>query len=183
MSVAVLAAVCGCGKGDYDTLVTIRPRIMKVQSSPAGGEPAYMVRIYACYIAENEKTDTWYVASYDDADAGIFTNKKTGERRSYSFMAEQPDIEDIGEDETETYVRFIFSRSPVLLVAVDPMNHFYAYRVLLVPTPMPDMQVTVRFVLWKPEVSFKDSDWVVVNGKKQEEQAEEDDSGNNGSGR
>lgn len=164
-----LLAVSGCVKDNFDTTVIIRPRVIQTQGSTTEGEPAYMARVYAVYIDKNELDNTWTVASYADADAGIFTNTRTGERRVYGFMGEQADY---GQDHTDedTYISLVLSRPYVAFVAVDQMNRFYAYRTREINKPLPRLYMTVRFVLWKPDVSFRDSEWTVVNGDLQDAQ-------------
>lgn len=174
----MLAALClaGCGKGDYDTHLVLRPRVRPVQSSLPAGEAGYLIRVYAWYIGEDEKRDVWAPSSYDEADAGIITNLKNNGKRGYDFVGHQPDTDPVKDE--DTYIHLTLTRSPVFLVAVDPVNRFYAYRTLEIPKPMPYMQVTVMFQLWKPDTKFKDSDWTVVNGKKEAAEAEDEDTEN-----
>lgn len=176
MAALGLLCLAGCGKANYETDLVIRPRIRRVDSSPAGGEAAYQMRVYAWYIGEGEKVDTWKAESWEDADAGIITNIKTGEKRSFEFMQEQPEIE-LGEgevlDDEQTYLHFYLTRSPIFLVAVDPLNKFYAYRMLETPKPMPVQRVTLMLQLWRKEVSYKFLEWTIVNATKEKEQEEQ----------
>lgn len=159
-----LAAAAGCGKADYNTDFVIRPRIRRVTSSPNDGEPAYQMRVYAWYINKSEQYD-WQCLSWDDADAGIITNRRTGETRSFEFLAEQPDFEVAEGEEVndpDTYIHFDFTRSDVFLLAVDPLNRFFAYRYIFIPKPMPRMQITLMMLLWQTG-TYKYLEWTIVN--------------------
>jgi hypothetical protein len=154
-----------CGKGDYETDLIIRPRIKIAEGSADAGEPAYQMRVYAWYISKEEKMNNeWEAASWEDADAGIITNVRTGERRSFEFLASQPEVElaegEVLKDE-DTYIHLWLTRSPVFLVAVDPLNRFYAYRSLEMPKPMPWMRLTLMIRTWKEREKWLD--WNVVS--------------------
>lgn len=172
-----LAALAGCGKANYETDLIIRPRIRVAESSSAAGEAAYQMRVYAWYIAKEEKLNTWEAVSWEEADQGIITNIKTGEKRSFEFLREQPEIElEEGEqlNDEDTYIHFTLTRSPVFLVAVDPLNKFYAYRSLEMPKPMEWMRVTLMLQLWKKE-KYKFLDWTIVNAKFEETNQDDED--------
>lgn len=164
-----LAALCGCGKANYNTDFTIRPRIRRVESSPDGGEPAYQMRAYAWYIAESEQTQ-WMCASWDDAQSGIITNRLTGEQRVFEFLSQQPDFEvEEGEQvyDPDTYIHFDLTRSYVFLLAVDPLNRFYAYRYQYIPKPMPYMEITLMLQLWRTG-TYEYLKWTIVNADRPE---------------
>jgi hypothetical protein len=163
LSVVALAN-CG-GKAVYDTDLIIRPRIKISEGSADAGEPAYQMRLYAWYISKGERMkNEWEARSWEDADAGIITNRRTGERRSFEFLATQPDItlaegEELKDE--DTYIHLTLTRSDVFLVAVDPVNRFWAYRPLEMPKPMPWMRLTLMIRTWKErEEWFK---WTVTS--------------------
>ncbi len=162
---AAIALLCisGCAKYTSDCELVVRPRRLPVQSSPAAGDAAYEVTVFAFYVSEKDM-ERWAPQSYADAQAGQIRNLDTGEVRTFSLMGGQGD---------DTYVHLTLSRSPVVLVAVDRFDNFYAYRTFeyLVPQVNP-VTMTLRFVLWKPEAQFTDSYWKVVNVAKQEEEQE-----------
>jgi hypothetical protein len=161
-----VVALANCGsKGVYDTDLIIRPRIKIAEGSADAGEAAYQVRLYAWYISREERLNNeWEAASWEDADAGIITNIRTGERRSFEFLAEQPQIE-LAEGEElkdeDTYIHLTLTRTEVFLVAVDPINRFWAYRPLEMPKPMPWMRLTLMIRLWKEREKWLD--WTVTS--------------------
>jgi hypothetical protein len=160
-----VVALAYCGKGDYETDLIIRPRIKISEGSADAGEAAYQMRVYAWYISKNERLNNeWQAASWEDADAGIITNVRTGERRSFEFLASQPEIT-LAEGEElldeETYIHLTLTRSPVFLVAVDPINRFYAYRSLEMPKPMPWMRLTLMIRTWKEREKWLD--WTITS--------------------
>jgi hypothetical protein len=160
-----IVAFTTCGKGNYETDLIIRPRIRISEGSAPEGEAAYQMRVYAWYITKDEKLNNlWEAASWEDADAGIITNIKTGERRSFEFLVEQPEIE-LAEGEElndeDTYIHLALTRSFVFLVAVDPLNRFYAYRPLEMPKPMPWMRLTLMIRTWKEREKWLD--WTVTS--------------------
>ncbi len=70
-----------------------------------------------------------------------------------------------GED---GYVHLVLTSSPVVLVAVDPVNRFYAWRTFRYEMPMPRMEIPVRFLLWRPTAEqpwYDDSEWRVVGAE------------------
>jgi hypothetical protein len=163
--ILLLVGVTACGKADYETDLIIRPRIKISEGSAAEGEAAYQMRVYAWYITKDEKLNNlWEASSWEDADAGIITNIKTGERRSFEFLVAQPEIE-LAEGEElkdeDTYIHLYLTRSPVFLVAVDPLNRFYAYRSLEMPKPMPWMRLTLMIRIWKEREKFLD--WTITS--------------------
>ncbi len=159
MAAATLLFLGGCAKYNTDCELVVRPRVRPVQNSPQGGEAAYMVRVYTYYVSESDK-DGWAPQSYADADAGIVRNLDTGEVRGHDLMGEQGD---------DTYIHITLSSSPVLLVAVDPIDRFYAWRVFEYEVPQIDpVTMVLRFQLWETRVQFTDSHWTMVNANLQE---------------
>ena len=154
-----MLGMSGCAKYTSDCEVVIRPRVLRVQSSPSSGEAAYMVKVYAYYISEDD-IENWAPASYADAESGFIRHKISGETRRSGFMREQPDYDDGALDE-DTYIRFTFSNSPIFLVAVDPVNKFYAWRELEYKVPLDRLTIVLRFQLWKNAEQYKDSEWYI----------------------
>jgi hypothetical protein len=140
------------------------PRLMRVPSSPLTGR-AYQVRIYAFYIGQGiklsdiEEAKNWRPASYTDAEAGILTNIRTREVRTTGFFREQDD---------DGNIRMTFSSSPVVLVAVDAMNRYYAWRVFNFEIPFNYAEFPVRFQLYKSTLEtpeYIDLQWTVTSEK------------------
>jgi hypothetical protein len=140
-------------------------------SAQTGGEAAYMVRVYAFYIPENDlisiKDDTskWAPSSYEDADAGIIRHIDTGDVRSFGLMGKQSE---------DTYVHLTVSSSPVVLVAVDPVNKFYAYRAFDYLPPLRDpVRMVLQFRLYETAAEFENSNWTVVNSVLKDQESNE----------
>lgn len=152
VTAAVMLCLAGCAKYSTEMLLIITPRSLPVQSSPPAS-PAYMITAYSYYIPADD-IDNWAPRSYAEAEAGIIRHAATGQARSHDFAREQ------GED---TFIRFTLSRSPVLLVAVDPINRFYAWRKFEYPVPIETMNIVLRFLLWRTEARYTDSLWNIVN--------------------
>jgi hypothetical protein len=142
----------------------IKPRRLVVDSSPKDGL-AYDVRVYAFYIGQGikpgdiEAAKDWRPLSYSDAESGILTNIKTGEVRTTGFFREQDE---------DHFIRMTLSSSPVVLVAVNAMDRYYAWRVFNYEIPMPHVEIVLRFLLNKSTAEtpeYRDSLWSVVAEK------------------
>jgi hypothetical protein len=111
-----------------------------------------MARVYAWYVSEADARDfNWRPESWADADAGVVRHKVSGEVRSHGQMARQGD---------DNYVHLTLSQSPVVLVAVDPVNKMYAWRVFKYEMPLSKIYVPVSFKAWLTE-RYKENDWTV----------------------
>jgi hypothetical protein len=172
--ILLLSTFTSCVKYSPDCELVIRPRVYPQQSTRPGGEAGYLVRVYAFYIPEgdmdiNNDTSKWAPASYAEAAAGVIRHTETGAERVYGLMGEQGD---------DTYIHLTVSNSPVVLVAVDQINKFYAYRAFEYKPPLrQSITMTLQFQIWRPnttypDVKFTDSYWTVVNGKAEEEREE-----------
>jgi hypothetical protein len=139
------------------------PRRKAFASSPPDGK-AYQVRIYVFYIGRGTKpaqfteAENWRPLSYADAEAGIITNKYTGEVRSTEFFREQAE---------DSYIYLPLTSSPVVLVAVNEYDKYYAWRAFKYESPMPRIVISVMFDLKKSTAEnpyFKDSSngWIVT---------------------
>jgi len=167
----VTLALGGCKKYSVELNLVAQPRVMiSAGSDPL--TPAYMARVYAWYVSEgdaeaNDGEGNWAPASYADADAGVVRHRETGEERSFGLVGEQ------GED---GYVRMTLTRSPVVLVAVDPVNGFYAWRVFEFPLPFREpYYLPVTFRVYNASKPYEENDWTVVS--LQSETAGETDGG------
>ena len=154
----------GCAKYSAECELVIMPRLLKASNS-ALDTPAEQVRIYAFYNLGKYKGDVekWRPASYADASEGVVSrNSNPDDFRIYNLMAEQSDEGD------DTYVRLVLSSSPVMLVAVDPVNRFYGWRVFEYMIPMPQVYMPVRFQIWKPTTDlpvYEDLLWKMTGEK------------------
>lgn len=152
VAAAATLSLVGCAKYTTEMELVITPRSLVVASSPPDS-PAYMITAYSYYIPEDD-IENWAPQSYAEAEAGIIRNIVTGEARSHDFAREQDE---------DTFIRFTLSSSPVLLLAVDPVNRFYAWREFEYPVPMASMTIVLRFQLYRTEARFVDLKWNIVN--------------------
>ena len=119
----------------------------------------------------------WRPSSYADAAAGVIRHRTTGEGRSYSRMGEQ----DHSAERIDDYIHIPLTSSPVVLVAVDPVNRFYAYRKFEYKIPIEKILVPVTFKVWLWEQPYKENEWTVIserseNPAREEEPAQEEES-------
>ncbi len=139
LSLVALLSFAGCVKFDSECEFIIKPRWLPVsmneQSSP--DNPAYMVRVYAFYnVGKNpSEAERWRPRSFAQAEAGIIHHRTSDQRHSYSLVGEQGD---------DKLVHLTMTSSPVVLVAVDPLNRFYAYGVFEYGIPMPQLEIVLR---------------------------------------
>jgi hypothetical protein len=125
-----------------------------------------MARVYVWYIDETDARDgIWRPGSWADAEAGIVRHRNTGEVRSHALVGYQSD--------EDNCVHLVLTKSPVLLVAVDPINRFYAWRVFRYKIPLESIRVPVTFRVWRWEQPYVESDWTVVSAQSEEENSEE----------
>jgi hypothetical protein len=168
-ALAALAVLTGCKKFSVECDLVLQPRVM-VSSGSDPRTPAYMARAYVFYIDEKEyRNPSWRPASYADAEAGIIRNTRTDEVRSYNLAGAQ------GED---TYVHLVLTKSPIVLVAVDPVNRFYAWRTFQYEIPLERIFVPVVFRTYQT-TPYKESDWTFASEEDENATQEEQE----GSGR
>ncbi len=156
---AILLALSGCVKYDPECELVVKPRALVARDSDEAASAAYMARVYVYYNVGRFEKDLleWSPESYADADAGIIRNKRTGEVRSHSLVGTQ-------SDEVPDYpVHLRLSSSPVVLVAVDPINRFYAWRSFEFELPIERIIIPVKFQLWRTNEQYKDSEWSVAS--------------------
>lgn len=126
--------------------------MLTAQGSTPGVTPAYMARIYAFYITPEEmRLDTWAPESYADADAGIVRHLDTGERRAWDLVASQ-------QDSADGWIHLVVTSSPVLLVAVDPVNRIWGWRTIEYFVPLPRLTIPVHFRAYET-APYTDSEW------------------------
>ncbi len=162
----VLLCFGGCAKYTPDCEVIVMPRRAPVKASERKVEPAYQVKVFAYYMSEKEM-DKWAPKTYAQAQSGQVLNADTGEIRPYNLMAQQAG---------DTYVHVTISNSPVMLVAVNEYDKFYAWRMLKYEIPTAKLEIVLRFMLWETTAPYKNSDWIVSYAGL-DEAAEEDGEG------
>lgn len=155
MTLAVVA-LAGCTKYSVECELVVQPRVM-ISAGSGSSTPAYMARVYAWYIDDKDIAN-WRPGSYADAEAGLVRHRTTGEVRSHGLMAVQrTDFQSV----EDSYVHLIISRSPVLLVAVDPVNRFYGYRKFEYKVPWDRALVPVTFKTW--QLSYDEYGWKMIS--------------------
>jgi len=162
--VATALAAAGCKGYDQECHLVVQPYVM-VNAGSDPKTPAYMARVYAFYISERDEVDEcWAPASYADAEAGVIRHESTGEMRTFGLVAEQREKDTTGEDpEKDGYAHLVLSRSPLVLVAVDPVNKFYAWRTFAFALPLrAPLYVPVSFKVYN-SASYVENKWTVVS--------------------
>ncbi len=147
-----------CTKYSVECELIVQPRVM-LTSGSAADTPAYLARVYAYYnigrVPQNQNDPPeWLPGSYADADAGIIRNTATGEVRFHSLAGTQAE---------DNYVHLILTKSPVLLVAVDPVNRFYAWRTFEYEVPLERVLVPVVFRIYQWQQPYEDNKWRVIS--------------------
>lgn len=150
----VLCSVAGCKKYSVECELVVQPRTM-ISSGSGEFTPAHLARVYAFYVTETEaRNQTWIPISYEDAEAGIITHRGTGEVRAHSLAGGQGD---------DTYVRLVLTRSPAMLVAVDPVSRMYAYRAFKYEIPLREpLYVPVTFKVYQSSAPYTENEWTVA---------------------
>ncbi len=140
-----------CTKVSPECEIVVRPRLMVTDGSDPD-TPAYGARVYAFYVEGNvSDIKLWRPDSRADAEAGIVTNSRTGEVRSFNLVGEQVESEDIS---------LVVSRSPVVLVVVDPSSGMWAHRGVEYDIPLARLYLTARFRQEKP-TPYNELEWTV----------------------
>ena len=163
-SIFLMFALAGCTKYTVDCDLTIQPRLM-VSAGSDIKTPAIMARAYVWYVSEKEAYDqTWIPESYSDAEAGIVRHRTSGEERSYDLWGAQ--------SEEDTYVHITITSSPMMLVALDPVNKMYAYRSFKYQAPIEQVVVPVTFKPYQ-QTPYKENDWIVISERDENDTGEE----------
>jgi hypothetical protein len=160
-------ALAGCKKYSVECELVVQPRVMVSQGSDPR-TPAYMARVYVWYIDEKEHLNNpWRPASWADADAGIVRHRSTGEVRSHGLAGTQ--------SEEDGYIHIPLTSSPVLLVAVDPINRFYAWRTFEFEIPLERVLVPVTFRTYynTTQIPYREEEWTVMSEEKEKAPVEE----------
>jgi hypothetical protein len=150
-----------CARYDTECELVLQPRVMVSQGSDPL-TPAYMARVYVWYITEKEYLDNpWRPASWADAQAGVVRHRETGEMRSFGLTGVQSD--------EDGFIRVTLTRSPVLLVAVDPVNSFYAWRTFEFNIPLESVLVPVTFRTYYDvtQIPYRQEEWTVTSLEKE----------------
>ncbi|MDR2891323.1 MAG: hypothetical protein LBV18_07025 [Alistipes sp.] len=158
----VLFLATGCSTFSPECELVVQPYAM-VSSGSDIQTPAYMARVYAFYVDEREALEfSWQPDSYTDAEAGIVRHRTTGEVRSHGLAAGQ------GDDD---YIHLVLSSSPVLLVAIDPINGLCAWRVFKYQMPLERVFVPVTFKSYQ-STPYKENEWTFMSKNDKNDETE-----------
>ncbi|MFR9666630.1 MAG: hypothetical protein SNF68_01515 [Rikenellaceae bacterium] len=180
--IVAIVAIVGCFKNEaYDSTLVIIP----AQQSASGEEFEYLSSCVVYAFAAD--TTNYTPQSYDEALAGIITNKENGERLSpiavgekyssyysYKYEIEEEDDDDDDDEEVvypyedgEIVTTLIEGLSMqimmqnIMLVAVDTQNEGYAYCNYELGMNLAITYITVSFRPWKT-APFEQGDWMYV---------------------
>lgn len=149
-----LTFLMGCAKVEPECELVLSPKLLVAAGSDQD-TPASGTRAYAFYIegrdADDPATREWAPADWDDASEGMVRNARTGEVRNFNLVAEQTGVDDIS---------MVVSRSPVLVVVVEPGGEMWARRVVDYRVPMASLTLKLRFERQKP-TPYTDLEWEV----------------------
>jgi hypothetical protein len=157
-------ALAGCTKYSVECELVVQPRVMVSQGSDPL-TPAYMARVYVWYIDQKDFLDNpWRPASYADADAGIVRHRTSGEVRSHGLVGTQ--------SQEDGYIHIPLTNSPVVLVAVDPINRYYAWRTFEFEIPLERvlLPVTFRTYYQETQIPYREEEWTIMNDKEKSEE-------------
>lgn len=152
LAVAVIAGALavGCKKVKLSCMYVVTPYVQETKEGT--DRLAAGVVGYAFYA----DTSGYYVASYDDAEAGRLTAlDEGGAPKIFDLKAEQ------GADGRLRLGPIV--RQPVLVVLCDTESRIYAWRQIPVEADLPEILVNVRFRPWKTEREYVEARWTMVN--------------------
>jgi hypothetical protein len=153
-ALTALAVLTGCKKFSVECELVLQPRVM-ISSGSDPLTPAYMARLYVFYIDEKDyQNPVWRPASYADAEAGVIRNTRTDEARSFNLAGAQ------GED---AYVHLVLTKSPMVLMVVDPVNRFYAWRTFRYEIPLERIFVPVVFRTYQTTPYTENREWTFAS--------------------
>lgn len=145
----VALSVWGCKKGVTNCNYVVTPW---VQTTDKGDLALCVDAIGYGFYAD---TSEWTVTSYDNALAGVITSRTDAQTKQYDFKVEQ--------NELGKLIIGPFTKRGAMVIVCDVTNRFYAWRYADIGEGLPEVVVPVRFLLWKPMISYEDTRWTVVN--------------------
>lgn len=146
-----IVAIAGCFKEEaFDTTIVFRP----AEQLESGGDFTNLTGVVA--YAFDADTTSYEVASYDDALAGILTNKKSGKINPpiATAVAYDGGIEDA--------ISLQVQQEEVMFVAVDTKNEIYAYTNYTVGLNLATTYISIPFRTWKSSSFSQGTWWYVV---------------------
>lgn len=154
VSCALAAGLAGCFKEvSMRTDVVLKPWVQAESNGELQGVEDPVAWAFEADTAQ------WTVASYADALAGRLTDKRTGAEGPRPVEGALMRIDSVEIDLVSMHVE----RSPVVLVAVDPVNRLYGYRQLELGENLSPLWVSVVFRPWRLMRKYVDGAWRMVN--------------------
>ncbi|MFI3289353.1 MAG: hypothetical protein SNH55_03380 [Rikenellaceae bacterium] len=153
--IAILTTLVGCFKDiSYNTTIVLKPS----QQIESGGSAIDLPGVVAFAFA----ADTTYfeVTSYDDALAGIMSDKESGEQIT-AFASSAPYNNDVYGFEYAVSLLIDQNIETIAIVAVDTENGDYGYTTYELSVNLPITYIAVNFAPWK-EGKFEYGDWCFV---------------------
>ncbi len=153
LSAAALLAGC-FDSVSYKTRYVLKPLVQQESGDPVD---ALMNAQAFAYAAD---TTQWTVASYDDALAGVITNKENPADKKTTPIVAEP-YEELG---SEWWLSIPVNGPKYMIVAVDTEHKLYAYTTQkFVENMSGGLYVDLTFKLWKTGKSYKDGAWSFYN--------------------
>ncbi len=115
--------------------------------------PSSKANVYA-YDADIEK---WYIASYEDAEAGIITRRDNPDETRQS-----PNFQGYYNAESDMF-KFTASSSQLMIVAVDRDSKLYAYTQQEVDLKGESPLYTVVFRPWRRTPEYEEDGWIFID--------------------
>lgn len=145
---AVAALSAGCFKSvSFNTDYVLKP-LAEISS---GDVPVPFAEDEVQAFAYAVDTSLWTVSTYDDALAGIITQRDDPSVRLTTPLVVADSV--LGEDGLRLTMRL--KESSIMVVAVDTKDKLYGYTQQEVPENFPTLYVTVIFQPWKSGLQYK----------------------------
>jgi len=141
-----------------DVVCTLRP-LLQIEE---GVEPV-TVKGVKLFAFRTDEPESWTVASFDDARAGILTNPLTGEKLAARTS--------VSGDSAGTLTLSI-QPGGYLLLALDIEHAAYALRPITLESENPAVELALTFAVWRTDSPYADGEWSVWNVPQEPEQPE-----------
>ncbi len=155
LSIAIIASavamICGSCFKDTVAYTVFHVSVFEQLEQNGAEDKAENLFSYAYFVDTTE----WRIASWEDAQVGRITNKKTGEIREIpdrigDFIASAP-----------YQVSIELNKKYSMIVIVDRTLKMYAYRKYELPINLAEVKTKLHLSAWKR--SHTSSGWMVVN--------------------
>lgn len=150
-----LLLATGCFKDDsICTTYVLKPQVEEVSGDVK--RPLEAVSAYA-FAAD---TADWAVASYDDALAGVLTDRTgAGAPSPLSYAAAEP----YAYEGATGWIAMPLTEASQMVVVIDREHRLYAYTQQALDVFLPQLYVTLLFQPWRETNSYKSGAWTFRN--------------------